>query len=533
MKKVALSLLALAVVAAGAFADAPKWDPKVSTEFKGAASVTLGYDLDTGLSAFSNDTSVTLIIDLISGGDKTTTSDADVWGEIKIKTDGDPVRIKADDKDSDATTAYDNGFKLQVDFAKIHFGKAAYLSVTSHDTKLGYSNSPDLAFVGHWFNHNYGVTYTYTGDVYVATGAEVDDDDVYYVDNFGGTVAFDDLVVGATYKRYTKTGGALTGDRYGKDQGALVATNASVGSANAGGIEFGYTLDKVASLTVDVGTLTAWSTDFVNSGAYSQIAYAAKVGILLVENLTAEVGYSGETTKDSGMVVGGKLAYKYAIDGEKLYVKPQVGFVNITPAKAVGTKAYNSATASLLIGTGPKGDAFDNYGLKYADSDYGSYPGLAAGVFYNDQAVVYETGTKKAVLGLNVSVNSGSLIEGSTVVAAYDVADLNATDVKTAITLGFASSIKNGDVTISPKGFLVSESLKNAFVVKDTDTTSKAADSALFAKFDTEITGVIPFVTFNLAYASNDLVNGFLGLTAGKFVADKFGKLEFTTKVNF
>ena len=44
MKKVALSLLALAVVGVSAFADAPRWDPKVSTGLKGEATATLGYD---------------------------------------------------------------------------------------------------------------------------------------------------------------------------------------------------------------------------------------------------------------------------------------------------------------------------------------------------------------------------------------------------------------------------------------------------------------------------------------------------------
>lgn len=534
MKKVALSLLALAVVAAGAFADAPKWDPKVTTEFKGAASVTLGYDVDTGLSAFSNDTSVSLIVDLISGGDKSTTSDADVWGEIRIKTDGDPVRIKADDKDTDATTAYDNGFKLQVDFAKIHFGKAAYLSVSAHDTKLGYSNSPDLAFVGHWFDHGYGLSVANDkSELYTATGSETVTANVTYV-SIGAapaTVVATSLVAGTTYFKITHSAATLSGTRYGKDAGVLFKTNDSVGAANSGGIEFGYTLDKVASLTVDVGTTSAWSTAFVNGGKYAQIAYAAKVGILLVDNLTAEVGYSAETTKDSGSVIGGKLAYKYAIDGDKLYVKPQVGVVNIKDAKGAGDKAYNSATASLLIGTGAKAAQFDNYGLKL-DSDYGAYPGVSFGVRYNDKDVVYETNEKKALLGLNVSANSGSLIADTTLVAAYDTFDLNAKDPKTAITVGFASSIKNGDVTISPKGFLVSESLKNAFVQKDTSTSGKAADSALFAKFNADITGVIPFVTFSVAYESNDLVNGYIN-DFTNVVGDKFGKIEFTTKVNF
>jgi hypothetical protein len=520
MKKVALSLLALAVVAAGAFADAPKWDPKVSTEFKGAASVTLGYDVDTGISAFSNDTSVSLIIDLISGGDKSTTSDADVWGEIRIKTDGDPVRIKADDKDSDATTAYDNGFKLQVDFAKIHFGKSAYLSVTSKDTQIGYANSPDLAFVSKIFTH----TWIDTSKKTDAVAAQP----IYAnADGTGGIVGYipaKAATVGtANYTRYGHTGFDDTNDELW-----FVGTGdpkfPAFGPTAKGGLEVGYSLEKVASIAVVVGSTDAWGADLVNTRNYSQIAYKATVGLLAVDNLTLEAGYSASTLKDDQKALGAKVAYKYAIDGDKLYVKPLVGLTQHTPAGA-SAKAYNVLTGSLLIGTGAKAATFDNYGLKL-DNDFGGYPGVSVGALYSDYNAVYELGEKKAQTGLNVSVNSGSTIPDLTLVAAYDILDLNAKDVTSNATVGFSTSIKNGDVTISPKGVVSSFSSKGAVAVFK-DGLPSTADSSLFAKVTVDFAGLIPFVTFTVNYESNDLVNGY-GVKN-----DKNGKVELTTKVAF
>lgn len=487
MKKVALSLMALALVAAGAFADAPKWDPKVSTEFKGEATLTLGYDLDTGTSALKNGTSLSLIVDLVTGGDRSTTSDQDVWGEIKIKTDGDPVRIKADNlspNPDDPKTAYDNGFKLQVDFATIHFGKAAYLKITSKDTKIGYANSPDLAFLSHVFSN------------------------VVSAD----TSAFPIVVV--------------TSERYGKDLGTLHKTIESKGPVAAGGFEVGYSLEKVASIAVVAGTTDQWSTSFVNTRAKTNVAYKVTASLLAVDNLTVEAGYSSSTVENSIKALGGKVAYKYAIDGDKLFVKPSAGLTQVTPAGA-SAKAVNYASAGVLLGTGAKAKAFDNYGLAL-DSDYGSYPGVAVGVFYNDGDAVNELNNKKADLGLNVSVNSGSLIPDVTLVAAYDILDLNATDLVSNLTVGASTSIKSGDITIAPKGFVSYLSAKDSiWFFKDNGATVDLADSTLFAKATVDVTGVIPFVTFTLNYESNDLTSGY------SVKNDKLGKVEFTTKVSF
>ena len=137
MKK-ALSVFLMAAMAFGAFADEPAADVKVS-EFTGNASVTWGVDLDSGKTGFKNGTDVTLKLNLLNGGSKSTTGDG-VWGELVIKTDGDTfVGWNNTVKDGDgANKGMGKDLKLgvKVDTAKIHFGPA-YVGITSGDAQVG------------------------------------------------------------------------------------------------------------------------------------------------------------------------------------------------------------------------------------------------------------------------------------------------------------------------------------------------------------------------------------------------------------
>lgn len=464
MKKVALSLIALAVVGVGAFADAPKWDPKISTEIKGDASVTLGYDLDTGISAFANATSVDFVVDLITAGDRSTSSDQDVWGEIKIKAGDDPYRLKVG-----GTAAY----TVKVDFAKIHFGKAAYLSITDTGAKIKYASSPDLAFL---------------------------------------SVKFDNA------------------DRYGKAQGNILTAFGDTGTGNGGGVQFGYSLEKIVDVTVAVGSLDAWSTALVNSGSKTNIGYKAAVDVTALADLglTLGAGYSSSTKGvDADTAIGAKAGYKLALDGDKLYVKVSTG-LGIVDRPTDAAKPYNTASAGLLLGTGGKGATFDNFGLKL-DSDFGGYPGVAFGLFYNDMAVVDKVADAKAAMGVNVSANSGSLIPDWTIVAAYDIKDLSAKDLTTNLTAGLSTKLMAGDISIAPKAMVSMFSSKGGIAA--TGAMTAAADSSLFAKVNTEIGGVIPFTTFIVNYESNDLSNGYGTTRDGKLVSDKTGKVELTVKI--
>lgn len=138
MKK-ALSVFLMAAMAFGAFADEPVADVKVS-EFTGNASVTWGVDLDSEETGFTNGTDVTLKLNLLNGGSKSTTGDG-VWGELVIKTDGDTFvgwnNTTKDDVDG-ANKGMGGNLKLgvKVDTAKIHIGPA-YVGILAGDTQVG------------------------------------------------------------------------------------------------------------------------------------------------------------------------------------------------------------------------------------------------------------------------------------------------------------------------------------------------------------------------------------------------------------
>lgn len=136
MKKALVILLAICMVAS-VFADEPVADVNVA-EFSGNASVTWGIDLDTNKTGFKNDAEVLLKLNLLKGGDKTTTGEG-VWGELKIKTDSDTfIGWKGNDK-----IAPNEGMKqtlelkVIVDEAKLHFGDYAYMGIKSGDTQIG------------------------------------------------------------------------------------------------------------------------------------------------------------------------------------------------------------------------------------------------------------------------------------------------------------------------------------------------------------------------------------------------------------
>ena len=133
MKKALVLLLALSMVF-GAFADEPVANVNVS-EFSGEASVQWGVDLDSGKTGFKNDAKVTMKLNLIDGGDKSSTGEG-IWGEIKIKTDGDTFdKVEGDDVAFGAVDL--PNLKVKVDTAKLHFGDNAYIGIKSGDTLVG------------------------------------------------------------------------------------------------------------------------------------------------------------------------------------------------------------------------------------------------------------------------------------------------------------------------------------------------------------------------------------------------------------
>ncbi|WP_428769695.1 hypothetical protein V1L52_11195 [Treponema sp. HNW] len=129
MKKALVIFLALALVGS-VFAAEPAAEVKVA-EFKGDASLTFGIDLDAKETGFKNETSVTLKLNLLNGGDKSTTGDG-IWGELVIKTDDDTDNFIKITKDDPVQIP----MKVKVDKAQINFGPV-YMGILSGDFNYG------------------------------------------------------------------------------------------------------------------------------------------------------------------------------------------------------------------------------------------------------------------------------------------------------------------------------------------------------------------------------------------------------------
>ena len=168
MKK-ALSVFLMLALVGSVFAAEPVADVNI-TEFKGDASVQWGVDLDSGKTGFKNSASVTLKLNLLNEGSKSTTGDG-VWGELVIKTNGDTF-AKATNLSYLALQA----MNVVVDKAQINFGPA-YVGITAGDTEVGKlkmdadvksadsDNAVTLPSVGSK-NYTQGITIGYKNDMF-------------------------------------------------------------------------------------------------------------------------------------------------------------------------------------------------------------------------------------------------------------------------------------------------------------------------------------------------------------------------------
>ena len=289
MKKALVLLLALSMVF-GVFAAEPVANVNVS-EFSGNASVTWGVDLDSKETGFSNKTEATLKLNLLDGGNASTKGDG-VWGEIKIKTDGDTF---AKATIGDALTL--PGLKLKVDKAILHFGENAYITLKEESVKVG-EYKLDTALAAEQTkttkdgspDHKYGIVAGYSNDAFTADLAikSAKDDDMY---------------------------------------------------SNAYGIAFNGSLKVIDNLTVKAG----YSTDFayskdevVNSAFYGILDY--KLGLNDTFYIKPQVGYvqSMDKRADKKDSSEGELAAALLFSwGDKKDAKPGVYFLDNDSDKKV------------------------------------------------------------------------------------------------------------------------------------------------------------------------------------------------------
>lgn len=140
MKKALVFFIALAMIGS-VFAAEPAAEVKVA-EFSGNAAVTFGFDLDTVKAGFKNTTEADLKLNLMNGGDKSTTGNG-VWGELKLAVNALQIRATADVSDGHTfaiQTKKDNDGEdtifVEIDTAKLHFNDL-YVGITSGDFRYG------------------------------------------------------------------------------------------------------------------------------------------------------------------------------------------------------------------------------------------------------------------------------------------------------------------------------------------------------------------------------------------------------------
>ena len=474
MKKALVLLLALSMVF-GVFAAEPVANVNVS-EFKGEASVTWGIDLDTEKTGFTNSTSAELKLNLLDGGDKSSTGEG-IWGEIKIKTDGDtflkfdesgmdyPILSSIDESEEDeektiikkSTWAQGNLFnlKMKVDTAKLHFGENAYVGIKSGDTQVG----------------------EYKLDTAIA---------------------------------------------------AEVTKNGNVGDdAYKSGIVAGYGNDL---FSVDV--------DFRSVDGYTnQYAFAVDGALKAVDNLTLKAGYAKDFARSTDELVNDAFYvaadYKLGLN-DTFYLKPQVGYAHkmdngdfeYNEENFVDAKLNSgNLVAAVLFGWADKADSKPGVYFLDKDDDKKVIPGfsvavekqLIANVDGKVSGTDVEAKGKKSPTTLKVSFFSGEIVENLTAAAYYETKvgdtefDYNDVSVKVETNPGFAFAaglkykLTAGEGSITPQFGIA---MLGGYYGKPAQIDfvgDEYKGEILNLKLGAEFAGYVENTTFSVEYASKNL----------------------------
>ena len=542
MKKALVLLLALSMVF-GAFADEPVANVNVS-EFKGEASVTWGVDLDESRTGFKNDAKVTLKLNLIDGGDKSSTGEG-VWGEIKIKTDGDTF-TKAEGNDV-KIGALEIPAKIKVDTAKLHFGDNAYIGITSGDTKVGEYKLDTAVAAEVTKNDNVGDG-DYKNGIVAGYG-----NDMFSVD-----VDFRSM---AKEKADIKIVEEIQLD---KDNYLVLLSNGKWEKISK---------DDLAKK----GGVYSTKIDTPYTNAY---AFAIDGSLKAVENLTLKGGYSkdiankwDETVTDAFYVAAD---YKLGLN-DTFYLKPQIGYVHSMMSSDVDSLSieapvvgelsitdwkenYGTLVAAILFGWGDKADKKPGVYFLDNDDDKKVIPGFsvamektlvlkAAGSYkdpYSDKSVDAELKGTASPMTMKISFFSGEIVENLTAAAYYETAfgardyevtvdgedPLEGTDVetKTEVNPGFAFAaglnykLSVGEGSITPKFGIA---MLGGYYAKPAqiDFVGDAYKGEILnLKAGVDLAGYVENTTFSVAYSSRNLKDGTTD-------ADTIGTLDFTCKI--
>ena len=553
MKKALVLLLALSMVF-GAFADEPVANVNVS-EFKGEAAVTWGVDLDSGKTGFKNDAKVTMKLNLIDGGDKSSTGEG-VWGEIKIKTDGDTF-----------TTAEGNDIKfgaleipakIKVDTAKLHFGDNAYIGIMSGDTKVGEYKLDTAVAAEKTKNENKGA--------FIVT--EVDDDgkmtgpayqngivagygnDMFAIDvDFRSAPVQKEVVTKASVEYKAIANYRVSNDGKTVEVWFMDGTSAKYDwdAENDRPKDENIDMTRIEKIDVAIFRKDA-STSYESGSQYSNAySFAADLSVKAVENLTLKGGYSKDLANKYDEVVTDAFYvasdYKLGLN-DTFYLKPQVGYVQEFSKEEykIGDTSYSwklndgTLVAALLFGWGDKADSKPGVYFLDNDDDKKVIPGFS--VAMEKQLVHKETNENgsnksevkgtKSPMRLKVSFFSGEIVENLTAAAYYETVvgatdykqtangtDVTPDDSKEEVNPGFAFAaglkykLAVGEGSITPQfgiamlGGYYEAPAQISFVDGDAYNGEK-----LNLQAGVEFGGYVENTTFSIDYASKNLKDG-------------------------
>ena len=500
MKK-ALSVFLMLALVGSVFAAEPVADVNIA-EFKGDASVQWGVNLDTGKTGFKNSANVTLKLNLLNEGSKSTTGDG-VWGELVIKTNGDTF-AKATNLSYLALPA----MNVVVDKAQINFGPA-YVGITAGDTEVGKlkmdaavksadsDKAVTLPSVGSK-NYTQGITIGYKNDMF-----NVAADVRSYAESIG-VWRLDYVPAGYP----DKVSIDLPGTLYGSEDDAKAAKKK---------VENYY---KSIGTTVDV-SITKIGNYYKNADQYShKYAMALEGEFTGVENLSVKAGVSydfGELQGNARSTLGYSTSagYKLALN-DTFYLRPQVGFTgfNNFTTKDSDKKSGYTVAGGLLFGWGEIGvDA--NPGVYYLDKD--DYKKVSPGVGVVVKAPIADN----AKITIAPSFFSGDIIPGLTA-ATYATMDIATYDAPK--TEKFTYTILNGVKYAIP--------VAAGTITPQLGTEMGGNDDKAFGTFKVkagvEASGFVSNTTFFTVYESGNLLKE----EAGKSKPG-LGTLNFGTKISF
>ena len=507
MKK-ALSVFLMLALVGSVFAAEPVADVNVA-EFKGDASVQWGVDLDNGKTGFKNSASVTLKLNLLNEGSKSTTGDG-VWGELVIKTNGDTFA-----KATNTSYLALPEMNVVVDTAKIHFGPA-YIGITSGNTQTGelkmdaairsadHDNSKVLSDVGP-ADFSQGITLGFDHDIF-SVAADIR--------SHNKTVSVWRLEYTAPDLDYAVPGNALyaPGSLFVNKERAEAARDKVKSHYEGKG-------QTVSVSVVKVGDYNA--VDYQYTNAY---AFALEGELKPIENLSIKAGasYNYETDKagkkgleyDLDSVLGYSASVGYKMDlNDTFYLRPQVGFTgfNNFTTKDEAKKSGYTVAGGLLFGWGEIG-IDDNAGVYFLDDDAAKKVSPGVGV------VVSAPIKENADIKIAPSFFSGDIVPGLTAAAYSEIIVPTAKDAKAKFDLssGIKYAVPVAAGTITPQ-------LGVKFANERLDDKGAKVNAKFNLKAGVEVGGFVSNTTFFTVYESGNLIADEAGI----------GTLNFGAKISF